>query len=170
MQRFEVKRCVPAWCALDTKLGYVTVSIDEECLVSWAYGQNLGGGFLADEKINIGLTVLQALLREWQLARCIEKLVRGKERGEGKIEEKKEREKRKGKGREKGREKERKKEKKKEKRKKEKRKKKRRKKKDKKKEKKKEKGGVSFFIIIWGTLSFHHIVIFYVPVFTCFIF
>lgn len=46
--------------------------MDEECLSAWSYGANLGEGFTAEEKVNFGEKVLQALLFQWQLARCYE--------------------------------------------------------------------------------------------------
>ena len=64
----EVLRSVPAWCSLDVKLGRLTVSLEDDCYAAWTLGALLGEQFVQDEKYNIGLLVLQALLHNWILA------------------------------------------------------------------------------------------------------
>jgi TRAP-type C4-dicarboxylate transport system permease small subunit len=51
-------------------LGRITVSLDEDCFAAWVLGIHLGSEFAPDEKYNLGLLVLQALLQKGVLKAC----------------------------------------------------------------------------------------------------
>eukprot|EP00051_Salpingoeca_urceolata_P006766 m.89541 g.89541 ORF g.89541 m.89541 type:complete len:683 (-) comp14975_c0_seq4:191-2239(-) len=63
-----IRVAVPAWCGLDTKLGSLSVHLDEpECFAAWAQTSALCTENVPSERVNIGGCVIQVLLRDFQL-------------------------------------------------------------------------------------------------------
>jgi hypothetical protein len=61
-------RYVPKWCAVDSKLGSLSVHLEGSSAYSaWVYGPTIEGVVCRrDEKVNLGATVVQALFRNFQ--------------------------------------------------------------------------------------------------------
>ena len=63
-----VVKYVPKWCAVDHKLGSLSVHLEGSSVyAAWMYGPIIDGlQCKREEKVNLGVVVVQALLRPWQ--------------------------------------------------------------------------------------------------------
>lgn len=63
-----IVKYVPKWCAVDTKLGSLSVHLEGSSVyAAWMYGPAIDGlQCKREEKVNLGAVVVQALLQPWQ--------------------------------------------------------------------------------------------------------
>lgn len=65
IEKESVRRCIPTWCTLDTRLGALSVILDEDFLAAFVAGEHLDFCNDSNLKLNLGAIVVQALLRHW---------------------------------------------------------------------------------------------------------